>query len=307
MKVPTLNKMVKVYIDAAKIERLKCGKPSEGTVRNTLSGVRTFLRWLNDRRDKLGYERIPFDEDFPLVSIIKPKLIHKFLADLLSADVKPISALSYVTQFRQLFAKWTLPYYEDHGWKVPKFPELGGKPKTPRYIRPSAEQLLKVKEWYKALTAIQPNNHSYNLWFVATMMLEFGMRNGDIMRINQSNFLEHGGQVFLNYTPHKTEHSSGRIVKWPVHCDIWKKINNKSPTSIDMEVFSRLNKIMRSFGFTGTKGAYELRKISIDHVYQKFGAEMAVSLSGDDIKTIIHYYADPSQPNIGNVRVSDLL
>lgn len=307
MKVPTLNKMVKVYIDAAKIERLKCGKPSEGTVRNTLAGVRTFLRWLNDRRDKLGYERISFDEDFPLVSIIKPKLIHKFLADMLSADIKPISALSYVTQFRQLFAKWTLPYYEDHGWKVPKFPELGGKPKTPRYIRPSAEQLMKVKKWYKALTAIQPNKYSYDLWFVATMMLEFGMRNGDILRINSTNFLEHAGQVFLNYIPHKTEHSSGRVVKWPVHSDIWKRINNQLPDSIDMEVFARLNKIMRSFGFNGTKGAYELRKISIDHVYQKFGAEMAVSLSGDDIKTIIHYYADPSQPNIGNVRVSDLL
>ena len=34
----------------------------------------------------------------------------------------------------------------------------------------------------------------------------------------------------------------------------------------------------------------------IDHVYQKYGAEMAVSISGDDIKTISHYYADPAQP-----------
>ena len=55
------------------------------------------------------------------------------------------------------------------------------------------------------------------------------------------------------------------------------------------------------------EGAYELRKICIDHVYQKFGAEMAVSISGDDIKTIIRYYADPSQPNIGEVRIVGLL
>jgi hypothetical protein len=34
---------------------------------------------------------------------------------------------------------------------------------------------------------------------------------------------------------------------------------------------------------------------------------MATSISGDDIKTITHYYADPSQPNIGNVRILDLL
>ena len=34
---------------------------------------------------------------------------------------------------------------------------------------------------------------------------------------------------------------------------------------------------------------------------------MAVSISGDDIKTIIRYYADPSQPNIGEVRIANLL
>jgi hypothetical protein len=64
---------------------------------------------------------------------------------------------------------------------------------------------------------------------------------------------------------------------------------------------------LRTLGFRGHKGAYELRKICIDHVYQKYGAEMAVSLSGDDIKTITKYYADPAQPNIGAVRVLDLI
>ena len=34
---------------------------------------------------------------------------------------------------------------------------------------------------------------------------------------------------------------------------------------------------------------------------------MAVSISGDDIKTISRYYADPAQPNIGAVRIVDLL
>ena len=63
----------------------------------------------------------------------------------------------------------------------------------------------------------------------------------------------------------------------------------------------------RALGFTGHKGAYELRKICIDHVYQKYGAEMAVSISGDDIRTITRYYADPSRPNIGTTRIIDLL
>ena len=80
MTTPTITKMVKVYVEAAAIERLKCGKPNEGTVRNTLAGVRAFRRWLNARRERLGYAYIGFDEDFPLVSIFKPQLIHSYLA-----------------------------------------------------------------------------------------------------------------------------------------------------------------------------------------------------------------------------------
>ena len=34
---------------------------------------------------------------------------------------------------------------------------------------------------------------------------------------------------------------------------------------------------------------------------------MAVSISGDDIRTITKYYADPAQPNLGAVRIVDLL
>ena len=74
------------------------------------------------------------------------------------------------------------------------------------------------------------------------------------------------------------------------------------------DVFARLNADLRSQKiFTGSKGCYELRKICIDHVYQKFGAEMASSISGDDIRTMMRYYADPSQPNIGDLRIIDLL
>ena len=37
--------------------------------------------------------------------------------------------------------------------------------------------------------------------------------------------------------------------------------------------------------FMGSKASYELRKICIDHIYQNLGAEMASSISGDDIRT----------------------
>ena len=259
MTTPTMNKMLKVYLESAQVESLKCGRPNEGTVKNTLVGYRRFMRWVNDRRERCGHDRMALDEDFPLVSVIKPPLIHKYLADMLKDGTRPITAISSLYQLRQLFAKWVLPYYEDRGWKIPPFPSFGHRPKAPRYRRPDEAALSKVKEWYVAL---RPGE----LWFVATMMLEFAMRNGDIMRLRRDNFVER-----------------------------------------DEAVFDELNAAMRGMGFTGTKGAYELRKICVDHVYQKFGAEMAVSISGDDIRTIMHYYADPAQPNIDNIRVTDLI
>ena len=72
-------------------------------------------------------------------------------------------------------------------------------------------------------------------------------------------------------------------------------------------MFRAINKELRQLGFSGGKASYELRKICIDHIYQKFGAEMASSISGDDIRTVMRYYADPSAVNVEGVRVVDLL
>ena len=205
-------------------------------------------------------------------------------------------------QLRGVFAKWCKPYYDDAGWEIPPLDLPAFRAKAPRYVRPSAEMLQRVKAWYGQ----QTGEH----WFAATMMLEFAMRNGDVLRLKDENFVEKDGRHYLNYTPHKTELSSGRRVCWPIHDSIWQTFEDYGGiTCFDVtdETFNEMNRDLRSLGFRGTKGAYELRKICIDHVYQKYGAEMAVSLSGDDIKTITRYYADPAQPNIGTVRVLDLL
>ncbi len=74
------------------------------------------------------------------------------------------------------------------------------------------------------------------------------------------------------------------------------------------DVYVRLNReLMAGKIFTGHKGCYELRKICVDHVYQKFGAEIASSISGDDIRTVMRYYADPSAVSVEGVRIVDLL
>ena len=59
--------------------------------------------------------------------------------------------------------------------------------------------------------------------------------------------------------------------------------------------YQRINKELRKIFPEAQKASYELRKICIDHIYQSRGPAMASAISGDDLKTVTYYYADPSQ------------
>ena len=287
--IPTIKQVMKCYRVIAQIERMKTGRPGVETAANALRGAVNVCR-------AAGIELTA-----PVTDLTR-KRIDAALAAFMQRGISRLSAWSYVSQLRSVFAKWCKPYYADAGFEIPPLDLPTFRAKAPRYVRPSVEMLQRVKAWYKK----QTGEH----WFVATMMLEFAMRNGDVLRLRDENFVEKDSRHYLNYTPHKTELSSGRRVFWPIHEDIWKKFDEYGGfrgLEITDEIFIDINKSLRTLGFRGHKGAYELRKICIDHVYQKYGAEMAVSLSGDDIKTITKYYADPAQPNIGAVRVLDLI
>ena len=295
---PTIEQVIKCYQVIALTERMKTGRPGTETVANAIRGLK----------------QVCFAAGIDMtasVSELTRKRLDLALASFTGKGLTRLSAWSYVCQMRAVFAKWCQPYYSDAGWDIPRLDMPSFRAKAPRYQRPCAETLARVKAWYGTLEG--------EYWFAATMMLEFAMRNGDVLRLTKDNFVEkkvedEGGtsdiRHFLSYTPHKTELSSGRRVFWPIHPDIWAKYEDYGGLDcldVTDEVFTDINRQLRAIGFHGHKGAYELRKICIDHDYQKFGAEMAVSLSGDDIKTISRYYADPSQPNFGVMRILDLL
>ena len=277
------------YEAIAKAERMKCGAPCEATVKNTLKGTRHLCRAAG------------IDLGSP-VDVFTRQKIDEAVISFIAKGNSRISAWSCVCQLRALFAKWTRSYYKDAGWDIPPLELPNFRSKPPRYQRPGAELLAKVKKWYAHLDG--------ELWFAATMMLEFAMRNGDVLRLADDNFIERGGRMYLNYTPHKTALTSARQVLWPVHPDIWRRFDEMGGfrgMGLGQETFVEMNRQLRALGFAGSKASYELRKICIDHVYQKFGAEMATSISGDEIRTITRYYADPSQPNVGEFRIVDLL
>ena len=287
--MPTIEQVMKCYRLVAQTERMKTGRPGPGTVANVLRGTASVCRACGVALNAP-------------VSALTRRRIDDALATFTATGLTRLTAWSYVCQLRGVFAKWCRPYYEDAGWEIPPLDIPAFRAQAPRYVRPSPETLSRVKAWYGRLTG----EH----WLAATMMLEFAMRNGDVLRLRDENFIQKEGRHYRIYTPHKTELSSGRRVCWPVHETIWQHLDDYGGIScldVTDETFSDINSDLRAIGFRGSKAAYELRKICIDHVYQRFGAETAVSISGDDIKTITHYYADPAQPNIGAVRIIDLI
>ena len=309
LKIPTFEELIDAYPRLAETERMKSERPAVTTVWNVLSGVKHIL----------GATGVALDS--PITELTRQKL-DLYLAEVKNRRHSAVTAWAYVMHLRGIMARWAIPYYEGMGWKVTPFSIPVCRRKPQRYVRPPREMLLKVKEWYDSLLVRKDKRE----WLAVTMMLEFAMRNGDVARLRWSDFrVREGGvgAVYLCYTPHKTELTSGRVVAWPVHPTIWNEMRKIRELSGDRagthfqglvvpaakEVFIRLNKEIRErHFFTDThKALYELRKVCVDHIYQRYGAEMATSISGDDIKTITRYYADPAQPNIGAVRIVDLL
>lgn len=311
--IPTIRMVLEKYPKIAAVERLRMGRPGEKTVANALISVR--------RLCELG--GLSLDE--PLAALTRKRLTR--IADSARLDgLKPISIWGYLYALKTILAHWTRPYYADFKWQIPTMELPSCVRQSPRYVRPDKGILAKVKAWYKSLAERQDARE----WVAATLMLEFAMRNGDAERVRWADFREKDGAILLCYTPHKTALSSQRRVAWPVHPDIWARLCAYREAGIPFykrrgweknaardaqlvvpcarDVFVRLNKELRTRKiFTGSKALYELRKICIDHVYQKFGAEMASSISGDDIRTMMRYYADPAQPNVGDLRIIDLL
>ena len=313
--------MLAAYPEIAALERMRSERPSRRTVSNVVMGVKRVAALLDQAEGLSGGRAQPIAVPWmqrPIADLTRSRLDGIILMAG-KMGLKPITAWSYVSALKGLTARWCLPCYHDRGWNVDAIELPPCRRRAPRYARPERETLLKVKEWYEGLWTREDKRR----WLAATMMLEFAMRNGDVGRLRWSDFRARpDGGMNLCYTPHKTELSSGRVVAWPVHPDLWAKMAAVRESAGIREgthfqglvvpaahqVFAQLNADLRARRiFTGGKAAYELRKICIDHIYQKFGAEMASSISGDDIRTVTHYYADPSAVNAGAVRVVDLL
>ena len=171
--VPSIRQVIRCYRTIAAAERVKTGRPGESTVENAVRGTRCVCRAAG----------IPLEA--PVGRLTRPAL-DAALSEFVRQGLSRISAWSYLCQLRSVFARWCLPYYRDAGWVLPPLELPVFRARPPRYVRPCRELLGRVKDWYRRQRGER--------WFAATMMLEFAMRNGDVLRLRPENFIERRDQ-----------------------------------------------------------------------------------------------------------------
>lgn len=313
-RIPTFAELIAAYEQAAADERIKNdGRPKERTVANTKKAFKQLVAGcgfeLTERYTKLDREAI-----------------EGYFVKAVKNGMKRVSAWSYVMSAKAITARWALPYYERHGMRVASIaiPAIKNR-KGCRYERPSDETRRKVMEWYAKLWELEDKR----LWLGATLMLQFAMRNSDARAAKWEWFVERRKEaeseekeIYLRYVPEKTKNSSARHVMWPVHEEIWRKMQ-EARAAIEEDgkgegtilpggsyVYVQLNASLRD-AVPGMKdcgkACYELRKLRIDAEYRKNGAERASALSGDNINTITYYYADVADVAAAPARAEDLI
>lgn len=272
--VPTIAELCAMYQRAAAERHAQTGQISVQEIRLSISCINRFL------------EECGVSDADPITSISRRKLAS--FADVLSrSGLARATVSSYLVSIQRMCARWARAIYEDAGYDVPPIdiPELGHV--GGEYVRPPSDKMLSLKLWYNHLAA----SNKIVLHAYAMLVYHFAMRNGDVDRLTWDAFSEDKGMRVLTYTPHKTRLKTKRVVRIEVSDIDWHYLCRLKSHPMRGEyvipggghhsqIRKNLNAQMRSLGFRGSKGIYELRKACGDAYATKYGVDMAKAILG---------------------------
>jgi integrase len=304
---PTVQEIMAAYVKQCELKRATTGSP---VVSSMTASVASFRRLCaeagvsqSDRISKLTTETI--EAWMKSRSEKYPKGFEREHA---------IYVLnSMLRQAKSLFARWILIRYSKAGMEIPEcvrqWPNYNDV-WQPRYVDPPAELKRKTIDKAEELRAARPR-----AWVLYWIMVNFGCRTGDAMRLTWGNFVmikgETGERRYLVYKPNKTRASKGNTVTIPVSDSVWTELQLTRPRGSDADdsfivqatkfVDSRrrhtvvdLNNWMREIGWdakTYNKASYELRKLITSAVRNTYGVQLASDWCGSSVAMVQQYYA----------------
>ena len=299
---PTVSELIRVYREIAAAEFSAEGEPKPSTVEENARKLTAMAKGASG-------------EDDPRIDELTPERVEKWVAAY-CAKYPPeqqgrarVSAWSTLAQARSVWAKWTRQKYERRGIRIPACLDRWPRQKrnsASAYKRPPEALRAATMKWYQDSAEKQPE-----LWVAATLMVQFAMRPWSAAMLKWSDIEVGAAAITLRYTPTKTENrtSRPRRVSWPVAPSLYDGLRKRGgkgeyvtpgdTLASRYALYTRsLCKVMRGLGWgreTYGKACYELRKLCIDAVYRTLGVEAAVQVSGDNVATVIKYYADPNR------------
>lgn len=296
---PTIAEILRLYNKFCSERNLLTGSPSTKTIGANEACLKRIVTQLglstSDRVDKLS-----------------PDAIRKWVAGIAeqhdkgeARDKAIYVANSVLQQARSVFSLWLVNEYDKAGLSIPpdvrKWPRFSGVWR-PTYKDPPGD--LKRVTISKAadLRKEQPS-----VWVLYWLLLNFGMRPGDALRLTWSNFRaiagDSTGRRYLVLKPNKTRKCS-RIVTIPVDETVWSELTLTRPVDQDPDerivqggrkTLNALNAWLRSIGWTRDNGyfkaAYEIRKLFTSAVRNTYGVQLASDYCGSSVRMVEQYYA----------------
>jgi integrase len=303
---PTVQEVITAYVKECEARMATTGSPVRTTITGSLNCLKRICKGagvaLSDSTAKLT-----------------PDVIDKWMRDTTGKipvgpdrDHAVYVANSTLRQAKGVFARWLLEKYRKAGIEIPSFvlqwPSYGGV-WTPKYKDPKADLKRRTIDEAEKLRAEKPK-----VWVLYWLIVNFGCRPGDALRLKWENFVKLPGQAgerrYLIYQPHKTKAKKGHDVTIPVPDAVWKELTTTRPRGDEpdstqitqphdtlrgrMGTLEELNRWMRSIGWdreTYKKAAYELRKLFTSAVRNTYGVQLASDWCGSSVQMVQQYYA----------------
>jgi len=305
----TMDQVVRILDEAARIRRVKFGSPSVTTFRNYVGALRRILTACYSQ----SWESLTLDALTADIAAEYRELTIDSCADPQLQARQAISAGSQLRQARALFSKDLMAYLKARtripatlqGW----IDEASHHPKKRKYTMPATELLQHTEA-----AAADLRNTDPELYKVYLMARYLGMRAGEMAAARVEWIVERPSNLEYRFMEIR-ERTSPELFKpkgidhyVPIHIGVQKQLLDheklRGPYLLPGRTYEERRLFvsgafaawMRSIGWdraTYSKGAHELRKLAGSDWYTVYGVSTAALWLGHaDIRTTYDYYSD---------------